>query len=110
MVNHISAERAQELIAAGEVDVVDVREIAEWQTGHMPAARHVALSRLRLGAKPYLTRDKVLFVCAAGMRSNMAAQLASSIGLTEVYNLVGGTRAWVTAGLPLVKPVASAVG
>jgi rhodanese-related sulfurtransferase len=108
MVSHISAERVQELLAAGEVDVIDVREIGEWQTGHMPGARHVPLSRLRQGAKAYLTRDKVVFVCAAGSRSNMAAQLAEAAGLSEVYNLVGGTRAWVKAGLPLLAPAKTA--
>jgi hydroxyacylglutathione hydrolase len=110
MLVHISAERAQELIGAGDVDVIDVRELNEWQTGHMVAARHVPLSRLRTGAKAFLPRDKVLFVCAAGSRSNMAAQLAVAAGLGEVYNLTGGVRAWVKAGAQLVRPAAQATG
>jgi rhodanese-related sulfurtransferase len=110
MVEQITAVRAQELLARGEVELVDVRETPEWQGGHIPGARHVALSRLRNGAKALLPRDKVIFVCAAGSRSNMAAQLALAAGLTEVYNLSGGTRAWTSAGLPLETPMASAVG
>jgi rhodanese-related sulfurtransferase len=41
-------------------------------------------------------------VCAAGVRSETAARLAASLGLTNLYNLVGGTRSWANAGLPLV--------
>jgi rhodanese-related sulfurtransferase len=42
-------------------------------------------------------------VCAAGVRSESAARLAIQNGLTHVYNLRGGTRNWVKAGLPLVQ-------
>jgi rhodanese-related sulfurtransferase len=104
MVQTVSPEGAQALIDSGDVEVVDVRELNEWLTGHMPKARHVPLSRLRTNVKASLPRDKVIFVCAAGARSNMAAQLALAAGLSEVYNLVGGTRAWTGAGLPLVRP------
>jgi rhodanese-related sulfurtransferase len=104
MVQAISPQRAQELIDSGTVEVVDVREAHEWATGHLAAARSVPLSRLRTNVKASLPRDKVIFVCQAGSRSNMAAQLALAAGLTEVYNLTGGTRAWAAAGFSLVRP------
>lgn len=110
MVQPISSEQAHELIASGEVDVVDVRETHEWLTGHLAGSRHVPLGQLRARAKAHLTRDKVIFVCAAGVRSNMAAQLAVATGLKEVYNLTGGTKAWTKAGLPLIKPAKHAAG
>ncbi|MDB4976784.1 MAG: rhodanese-like protein [Myxococcaceae bacterium] len=110
VVESINAARLQELILGGEVDVIDVRDPHEWANGHMEAARHVPLSRLRTGAKAFLPRDHVAFVCAAGVRSNMAAQLAVAAGLTKVYNLAGGTKAWTTAGYALVRPSRQAVG
>jgi rhodanese-related sulfurtransferase len=104
MVERITPEQAQQLIGTGAVDVVDVRDLPEWMSGHIPAARHVSLTRLRTGVKALLPRDNVIFVCAAGNRSNMAAQLAIAAGLTKVYNLDGGTKAWKKAGFELVRP------
>ena len=109
-VEQINVARARELIESGEVEVIDVRDPHEWLAGHIDVARHVPLSRLRTGAKSYLNRDNVIFVCAAGVRSNMAAQLAVAAGLTQVYNLAGGTKAWVSAGNALVKPSRQATG
>jgi rhodanese-related sulfurtransferase len=109
-VEQINVVRARELMESGEVEVIDVRDPHEWLAGHIDVARHVPLTRLRAGAKSYLNRDNVIFVCAAGVRSNMAAQLAVSAGLTKVYNLVGGTKAWVAAGNSLVRPSRVATG
>jgi adenylyltransferase/sulfurtransferase len=109
-VQSIDVARARELIESGEVELIDVRDPHEWLAGHVEGARHVPLSRLRTGAKSYLSRDSVIFVCAAGVRSNMAAQLAVAAGLTRVYNLAGGTKAWLAAGNALVKPARQAVG
>jgi rhodanese-related sulfurtransferase len=108
MIERITPEQAQQLISTGDVDVVDVRDTPEWMSGHIPAARHVSLTRLRTNVKGLLPRDNVLFVCAAGNRSNMAAQLAIAAGLTKVYNLDGGTKAWKKSGLELVKPAETA--
>jgi rhodanese-related sulfurtransferase len=110
MLEHISPERAQQLIAEGAVDVVDVREVPEWLTGHLPTARHVSLGRLRTGVKALLPRDNVIFVCAAGKRSHMAAQLAVAAGLKQVYNLEGGTKAWKAAGYELIRSTQQATG
>lgn len=103
MVNSISPQQAQELIARGGLDIVDVREPGEWTHGHLPGARLVPLQRLRSDPKVALPRDGIIFVCAAGVRSQVAAKVAEAQGLTVLYNLSGGTRSWVNAGLPLVQ-------
>lgn len=103
MVNSISPQQAQELIARGGLDVVDVREPSEWVHGHLAGSRLVPLQRLRSAPKEELPRDGIIFVCAAGVRSQVAAKVAEAQGLTVLYNLSGGTRSWVSAGLPLVK-------
>jgi rhodanese-related sulfurtransferase len=102
MVQSIGPNEASSLLAKGVLDLVDVRDDAEWSSGHLPGARHVPLSRLRGDARSELPRDGVIFVCAAGVRSEVAARLALAKGLSRVYSLSGGTRAWAKAGLPLV--------
>jgi rhodanese-related sulfurtransferase len=103
MVTSLSPQQAQALIANTEVDVVDVRERGEWSTGHLPGARLVPLAELRSNPKGALLRDGVIFVCAAGVRSQTAARLAEQLGFNVLYSLTGGTRSWVNAGLPLVQ-------
>ena len=103
MINSLDPRQAQELIARGGFDIVDVREPREWSGGHLPGARLVPLDRLKASPKAALPRDGVIFVCAAGVRSQTEAKLAEANGLTNLYNLSGGTRGWVNAGLPLVR-------
>lgn len=104
MIVPISPETTQELLLGGEVEVIDVREAHEWATGTIPGARRLALSELRRNPKDAFSRDGVVFVCAAGIRSEAAARIAAANGLTRVYNLTAGMRGWVKAGLPLAYP------
>jgi rhodanese-related sulfurtransferase len=101
MVKPLSPQQASERIAQGGVAVIDVREPHEWIEGHVPTARLVPLGQFRQNPRAALTQDGVIFVCAAGVRSETAARLAAQAGLKEVYNLTGGTRAWVKSGLSL---------
>ena len=103
VIKTLSPEQAQELITRGECDVVDVREPREWSRGHVPGARLVPFDRIRQSPKSSLPRDGVIFVCAAGVRSQAAAKVAEESGYSNVYNLSGGTRNWVNHGLPLVQ-------
>jgi rhodanese-related sulfurtransferase len=101
VIKTLTPQQAKDLIALGDVDIVDVREAHEWSTGHIAGSRHVPLDRLRADPKAELPRDGVLFVCAAGVRSMTAARVAVGLGMKAVYNLSTGTRGWVNAGLPL---------
>jgi rhodanese-related sulfurtransferase len=102
MVKQLSPKQAWDRITQGNVEVIDVREPHEWSAGHVPTARSVPLGRFRENPKALEARAPALiFACAAGVRSETAARLATQQGFKEVYNLAGGTRAWAKAGLPL---------
>jgi rhodanese-related sulfurtransferase len=109
MVVGVTPHEAQELISRGEVEVIDVRDPGEWSGGHIAGARLLPLSQLRSNPQSALGRDGVVFVCAAGVRSASAARIAEAQGLGRVYNLTGGTRAWVKAGFGLVNDISVAV-
>jgi rhodanese-related sulfurtransferase len=102
VIHNLTPQQASELIARGEVEVVDVRDAREWSGGHLPGARLVPLNELQKNPKTCLLRDGIIFVCAAGMRSQTAARVAAANGMARVYSLTGGTRSWANAGLPLV--------
>ncbi len=104
MIRTLGPREAEALIAGANVDIVDVREPKEWATGHIPGARLVPLDLLRAEPEQSLPRDGVLFVCAKGARSQVAAKVAERQGLTDLYSLEGGTKAWEKAGLPIVMP------
>lgn len=105
----VNPMQARELVASGAVDVVDVRDPAEWGSGHVPGARLVSLAMLRADPRAHLPSDNVLFVCAGGVRSQTAARIAIELGLKRVYSMTGGTRSWVKAGFPLANELSVAV-
>jgi rhodanese-related sulfurtransferase len=109
MVVNVTPQRAWELISKGEVEVVDVREAAEWEQGHVPGARVMPLASVRSGGRKNLPESGVLFVCAGGIRSQTAARVALEHGIKNVYSVIGGTASWIKAGLPLATPLGVAV-
>ena len=108
MVRTLAPREAEELIAAGGVDVIDVRDPRDWASGHLPGARSLPLDELRADPRGRLPNDRILFACARGMRSMTAADLAEATGKTEVYSLDGGILAWAGAGLAVETPPAAA--
>jgi len=109
MVVNVTPQRAWELISRGEVEVVDVREPAEWEEGHVPGAQLMPLARVRQSPAKMLPKADVLFICAGGVRSQTAARVAAEHGIERVYSVIGGTTSWVKAGLPLEAPLKVAV-
>jgi rhodanese-related sulfurtransferase/transcriptional regulator with XRE-family HTH domain len=104
MIRRIAAKEAQELLAKGDVDLVDVREPHEWATGHLPGARLIPLGQLRADPEAAHLGPRVLFVCERGGRSMQAAQLAEARGVAEIYSLDDGTSGWRAQGLPVEQP------
>lgn len=89
--------------------IIDVRSAAEFDAGHIPHAVNIPLERLRSNADLVLGPARLLFVCARGVRSLEAANLAIAAGRVEVYSLDGGTQAWHAAGQPLERAVPASI-
>ncbi|HSG15843.1 MAG TPA: rhodanese-like domain-containing protein, partial [Anaerolineae bacterium] len=82
--------------------VVDVRRDDEWITGHVSGAIHIPVDDLtdRIEEIP---RDKtVLFICAAGVRSGLACEVAAAMGFDpeNLYNVEDGTPFWIGGNYP----------
>jgi hydroxyacylglutathione hydrolase len=84
--------------------VVDVREDWEWNKGHIPGARHVVLASILANPTAQKFDDGTIFVCQVGERSAVASEMAVALGVKDVVNFRGGTKAWKDAGLPLETP------
>lgn len=92
-------ELAQLLSSSRGVDMVDVRDQNEWDSGHIDGSRLVPLEQLRADPDRELVRaPAIVFVCAKGIRSLAAAKLAERFGYEHVYTLDGGVKAWASAG------------
>ena len=85
--------------------VLDVREDAEFASGHLPKARHIPLAQLgtRIGEIAKFKDKPVIVTCRSGARSGSACRALRNAGFTQVYNLKGGVPAWEQASLPVER-------
>ncbi len=99
----IDVQEAQEILDRDGAAVIDVREPHEYNAGHVPGAKLIPVATV-YARREELPKDRELvFVCAVGQRSALACEMAAAAGFTRLYNLEGGTEAWIKAGLPVEK-------
>ncbi len=101
----ISTLQATLLINQQNALVLDVREAAEYEKGHMLNARNIAFGELEARAAE-IEKHKakpVIVACDDGNRSGRAATALRKRGFEQVFTLSGGIGAWRQAGLPLEK-------
>ena len=99
----VDVAEAKEMLKDPAVAVIDVRDPHEYQAGHVPEATLIPVNSV-FARREELPKDgKILFVCKMGSRSALAAEMAAAAGLPaeRLYNLEGGTDAWVKAGEPV---------
>src|SRR4051794_24663747 len=96
----VEPERVAAAVAAGDVQLVDVREDHEWEAGRIAGARHVELAQIAAEAGSLDQGKPVVFYCRVGARSTMAADAFRRAGF-DAYSMAGGPIAWGERGLPL---------
>lgn len=96
-VNPVDASGAEALLQQG-VTVLDVREPAEFDMGHLPGAVNVprGVLEFRVGGHPALMDSSatILLYCKNGGRSTLAAHTLKRMGFDKVQMLVGGFDGW----------------
>jgi rhodanese-related sulfurtransferase len=98
----LNVQEAKDMLANGAA-VIDVREPNEYSGGHVPNAAHIPVNTVYARRSELPTDKDVIFVCAIGQRSALAAEMAAAAGLTRIFNLDGGTEAWINAGEPVER-------
>jgi hydroxyacylglutathione hydrolase len=94
-VDTIAAAELDDLIAAKEVEILDVREMDERDHGYIPGTRHVPYRLLRrcseevgAGGKPLVT------ICESGPRAAIAASVLRAAGIDARPIVDGGIATW----------------
>lgn len=107
-VPNLSAAEGVTLINRANALVLDVRDDAEFASGHIAEATHIPLGNLteRLGELRKYQNKAILVNCQRGMRSAKACDILRKAEFTQVHNLQGGLNAWLEAKLPIVTKVA----
>jgi glyoxylase-like metal-dependent hydrolase (beta-lactamase superfamily II)/rhodanese-related sulfurtransferase len=85
-------DRLADGVRRDAVQLVDVRELPEWVSGHVAGSIHVPLHRLRDVADVPASADgrPTAVACAAGIRAAFAASLLRRAGRRDVVRVAGG--------------------
>ena len=83
--------------------LMDVREDSEWQKQHAAEAVHLGKGILERDLeKMYPDLDtEILMYCGGGYRSVLTAAVAQQMGYRNVFSLIGGYKALVSANWPM---------
>ncbi|HEY4279273.1 MAG TPA: MBL fold metallo-hydrolase [Conexibacter sp.] len=87
------------------LQLLDVREQAEWDAGHIPGAHHLPYHDIR-ALPDGLDGDRpIAVICASGQRAAVGASLLERFGADDVIHVVeGGVGTWTRAGWPIERP------
>ncbi len=91
----------QDLMPGKGVQVVDVREPAEYAAEHISGTANVPLSGLSRNLDKIERQKPAYLICQSGARSAQAAQTLRQNGYSQVCIIDGGLQAWKEAGLPV---------
>lgn len=89
--NQIPSIKAAELEKhlSDRPQIIDVRELNEFKSGHIPGAKNIPLKKI----DNYTPKGKTYIICQSGMRSKKASKLLKDKGY-DIVNVKGGMSAW----------------
>ena len=100
--HRITVAEAKQMLD-GDAHIIDVRDPHEYTGGHVPGAVLIPVNSV-FDRREELPKDgTIIFVCGVGQRSALACEMAAAAGFQAdvLYNLEGGTEAWIKAGEPV---------
>ena len=97
VISEVTVEQAEQMFLNGSL-ALDVRELVEYDAGHILHAKHISRGMLEFKIVGYpefedLSHSVVVY-CKAGGRSALATQTLMKLGFTNVHSLLGGFDTW----------------
>jgi rhodanese-related sulfurtransferase len=83
--------------------LIDVRELSEWDEGHIPGATHIPKDVIleKIGSVVSDKSCPIFLHCRGGTRSLHAGESLLEIGFKKVYSIDGGIMDWQAHGYPV---------
>lgn len=81
-----------------ELQIIDVRRPTEYNSGHVVSAKNAQLADLEKKLSEFDKEKPTAVICASGYRSSAASGILEHNGFREIYNVIGGTNAYIKAG------------
>jgi rhodanese-related sulfurtransferase len=100
MADDYSPSEVSRLLAAGEIQLIDVRQTHEHEAGRIAGGRLIELGSLAESVDSIDRGRPVVLYCRSGGRSAMATEALSQAGF-DAHNMAGGMLAWDAEGLPI---------
>jgi rhodanese-related sulfurtransferase len=76
--------------------ILDVRELSEWNTAHIPGANLIPLGELENRLAEVPQEEPVYVVCRSGNRSAVARDILLDAGFEQVTSMAGGMNQWIS--------------
>jgi glyoxylase-like metal-dependent hydrolase (beta-lactamase superfamily II)/rhodanese-related sulfurtransferase len=96
-IEQVLVEKVKENLS-DEIQFVDVRRVAEHAGGHAPNTINLPLDALPKEVDKLNPDSPTYVICQSGYRSSLGTSILENAGFKEIYNVTGGTTAWMDAG------------
>ncbi|MCR4431669.1 MAG: FAD-dependent oxidoreductase [Tepidanaerobacteraceae bacterium] len=93
-VDGISPLELEKKLSDPALQIIDVREEAEYMTGAIPGAKNIPLKDIKKRASEIDTDKETIVVCKIGLRAYLGYLTLKGIGVKNLKILDGGVTAW----------------
>ena len=99
-IEQVSVDEVSELAKdENGLQFVDVRRIGEYNAGHAVRTTNIPLDKLAADFDKLDPNSPTYVICQGGYRSSIGCGILENAGFEKIYNVTGGTAAWIAADL-----------
>ena len=105
-IKEINVNELADQLEKGDVTLIDIRGLDEWDQGHIKGSTHIPRGFLELQVETHVPdrNQPIAVTCAGGVRSLLGARDLQTMGYTNVVSVAGGFTGWKNAGHPFEIP------
>jgi rhodanese-related sulfurtransferase len=97
------ADQSGPLAGREDVLIVDVRDMDDYEAGHIPGAVSIPRGVLEMNIDEHTTDEDrpIVLYCGGGSRSALSALSLQEMGYKNALSLSGGFKGWSGEGRPI---------